>query len=185
MLMPFVNSCQPTCMHTLVCAYVHSIMPVHQQIGNHYADPFSWVFPICSLSLSPSLPFPSSFHLDRATARSVTPSRLSFLFVHKHCFIHSNSHTYNATSKYEQLAFLFSDPYIHTYTTRSRQSRFRWACSKGHVDLVMQLLKSEPTIDLGFRSDWFLREAAKNGRQSKSLLWPRQSLNNNNHNHIF
>ncbi|KAF9538259.1 hypothetical protein EC957_007041 [Mortierella hygrophila] len=43
---------------------------------------------------------------------------------------------------------------------------FRWACSKGHVDLVMQLLKNEPAIDLGFRSDWFLREAAKNGRQS-------------------
>ncbi|OAQ36363.1 ankyrin [Linnemannia elongata AG-77] len=43
---------------------------------------------------------------------------------------------------------------------------FRWACSKGHVDLVMKLLKSEPAIDLGFRSDWFLREAAKNGRQS-------------------
>ncbi|KAF9138085.1 hypothetical protein BG015_002521, partial [Linnemannia schmuckeri] len=43
---------------------------------------------------------------------------------------------------------------------------FRWACSKGHVDLVKQLLKSEPAIDLGFRSDWFLREAAKNGRQS-------------------
>ncbi|KAG0287331.1 hypothetical protein BGZ96_008764 [Linnemannia gamsii] len=43
---------------------------------------------------------------------------------------------------------------------------FRWACSKGHVDLVMQLLKSEPAIDLGFRSDWFLREAAKSGRQS-------------------
>ncbi|KAG0207517.1 hypothetical protein BGX33_006803 [Mortierella sp. NVP41] len=43
---------------------------------------------------------------------------------------------------------------------------FRWACSKGHLELVMHLLKSEPAIDLGFRSDWFLREAAKNGRQS-------------------
>ncbi|KAG0258270.1 hypothetical protein BGZ95_005021, partial [Linnemannia exigua] len=47
---------------------------------------------------------------------------------------------------------------------------FRWACSKGHLDLVVQLLKNDqqqqqPPIDLGFRSDWFLREAAKNGRQ--------------------
>lgn len=39
----------------------------------------------------------------------------------------------------------------------------------------MQLLKSKPAIDLGFRSDWFLREAAKSGRQSKSQSWPRQS----------
>ncbi|KAF9910176.1 hypothetical protein EC991_007103 [Linnemannia zychae] len=52
---------------------------------------------------------------------------------------------------------------------------FRWACSKGHLDLVVHLLKNDqrqqhqqqqPPIDLGFRSDWFLREAAKNGRQS-------------------
>ncbi|KAF8922946.1 hypothetical protein BGZ58_003556, partial [Dissophora ornata] len=42
---------------------------------------------------------------------------------------------------------------------------FRWACSKGHVDVVCQLLKGEPRIDLRFRSDWFLREAAKNGHQ--------------------
>ncbi|KAF9133819.1 hypothetical protein BGW39_008862 [Mortierella sp. 14UC] len=53
-------------------------------------------------------------------------------------------------------------------------SVFRWACSKGHLDLVVHLLKNDqqhqqqqqPPIDLGFRSDWFLREAAKNGRQS-------------------
>ncbi|KAG0300225.1 hypothetical protein BGZ98_009352 [Dissophora globulifera] len=42
---------------------------------------------------------------------------------------------------------------------------FRWACSKGHVDVVYQLLLSEPRIDLRFRSDWFLREAAKSGHQ--------------------
>ncbi|KAK3843914.1 MAG: ankyrin repeat-containing domain protein [Linnemannia gamsii] len=53
----------------------------------------------------------------------------------------------------------------------SKKIRFRWACSKGHLDLVVQLLRNDqqqqqPPIDLGFRSDWFLREAAKNGRQS-------------------
>jgi len=35
------------------------------------------------------------------------------------------------------------------------------------VDLVCQLLESKPAIDLRFRSDWFLREAAKNGRTGK------------------
>jgi len=43
---------------------------------------------------------------------------------------------------------------------------FRWACSYGDERLVRQLLESsEPKIDLGFRSDWFLREAARQGRQ--------------------
>ncbi|KAF9949281.1 hypothetical protein BGZ65_007446, partial [Modicella reniformis] len=42
---------------------------------------------------------------------------------------------------------------------------FRWACAKGHVDVVHHVLTSEPKIDLGFRSDWFLREAAKNDHQ--------------------
>ncbi|KAF9920714.1 hypothetical protein FBU30_009363 [Linnemannia zychae] len=50
----------------------------------------------------------------------------------------------------------------------SEEFIFRWACSKGHQDLVLQLLKKseQPAIDLGFRSDWFLREAAKNSRQA-------------------
>ncbi|KAG0000411.1 hypothetical protein BGZ79_005957 [Entomortierella chlamydospora] len=48
----------------------------------------------------------------------------------------------------------------------SEEFIFRWACSKGYLDVVRQLLKSEPKIDMRFRSDWFLREAAKNGRQS-------------------
>ncbi|KAF9387001.1 hypothetical protein BGX21_000665 [Mortierella sp. AD011] len=48
----------------------------------------------------------------------------------------------------------------------SEEFIFRWACSKGYLDVVRQLLKSKPKIDMRFRSDWFLREAAKNGRQS-------------------
>ncbi|KAI7825199.1 hypothetical protein BC939DRAFT_449006 [Gamsiella multidivaricata] len=56
----------------------------------------------------------------------------------------------------------------------SEEFIFRWACSKGHMDVVSQLLKSEPRIDLRFRSDWFLREAAKNGRQNVVSLLLRQ-----------
>ncbi|KAF9363194.1 hypothetical protein BGX34_004658 [Mortierella sp. NVP85] len=52
---------------------------------------------------------------------------------------------------------------------------FIWACSNGHVDIVSRVLKCEPKVDLRFRSDWFLREAAKNGRQDVvSILLKRQ-----------
>ncbi|KAF9931581.1 hypothetical protein BGZ67_005248 [Mortierella alpina] len=48
---------------------------------------------------------------------------------------------------------------------------FRWACSNGHEGLVRQLLESSaPKIDLRFRSDWFLREAARQGRQGVVAL---------------
>ncbi|KAG0020450.1 hypothetical protein BGZ81_009344, partial [Podila clonocystis] len=49
---------------------------------------------------------------------------------------------------------------------------FRWACSKGHRDLVCQLLKVEPKIDLHLSSDWFLRDAAENGQQALLVQQP-------------
>ncbi|KAG0341608.1 hypothetical protein BG000_008553 [Podila horticola] len=51
---------------------------------------------------------------------------------------------------------------------------FRWACSKGHRDLVCQLLKVEPKIDLHLSSDWFLRDAAENGQQDVVALLVQQ-----------
>ncbi|KAF9205732.1 hypothetical protein BGZ49_003573 [Haplosporangium sp. Z 27] len=52
----------------------------------------------------------------------------------------------------------------------SEEFIFRWACTKGYLDVVSRLLKDEAKIDLHFRSDWFLREAAKNGRQAVVTL---------------
>ncbi|KAF9183846.1 hypothetical protein BGZ51_001978 [Haplosporangium sp. Z 767] len=63
--------------------------------------------------------------------------------------------TEHVVSRLVTMGTIFRDP---------EEFIFRWACSKGHVDLVCQLLESKPAIDLRFRSDWFLREAAKNGR---------------------
>ncbi|KAF9376849.1 hypothetical protein CPB97_010573, partial [Podila verticillata] len=51
---------------------------------------------------------------------------------------------------------------------------FRWACSKGHRDLVCQLLKVDPKIDLHLSSDWFLRDAAENGQQGVVALLVQQ-----------
>ncbi|KAG0223159.1 hypothetical protein BGX31_008662 [Mortierella sp. GBA43] len=52
---------------------------------------------------------------------------------------------------------------------------FIWACSNGHVSIVNHVLGSEPKLDLRFRSDWFMREAAKNGHQDVvAILLKRQ-----------
>ncbi|KAF9422751.1 hypothetical protein BGZ94_008499 [Podila epigama] len=51
---------------------------------------------------------------------------------------------------------------------------FRWACSKGHLQLVRELLTVEPKIDLHLSSDWFLRDAAENGQQEIVSLLVRQ-----------